>query len=196
MAVTSTGSVSFPNSLDGKAYQAIFMSTADLPESVMDCFVRAGIGNASSTFATVSRILPGSPDLEPHVTILDGDESILTGAVDEINNALVDRQGVRLGQLSWIPAGSHMWSGGVAAGFAAVPSEWNEDSWGYVLVNPMDSRETQAMSALGGFFLNWAAMWGQPCDQSTTTYLADSGMNGRLSRQGASVLRFAASYSR
>jgi len=194
VASTVSGSVRFSGSPDGRPLRAVFMSTADVPESVMDCFFKSGFGQRSyfTRTWTVGRILPGMPDPAPGVTILNGDESILINAINDINAALVDRQGVALGRLSWEP--DNEWAD-IMAGFASKPIPFDPyDPFGYspyVLIDPTAARGTQMTTALGGFL----EIWGQftnPCGKSTGSYLADPALDYRLSKQGVSIIRFGA----
>jgi hypothetical protein len=192
---TNAGSIPVPNLTDGKPIKAIFMSTADLPESVMDCFaVVAFRSGPPSSVIRVGRARPGSLD-RAGLTILDGDETILTNAIADINRALVDRQGVSLGRFSWEPdnplADFH-------AGFGWYSPP--DDSWDYydgsdlILVSPMEPRHLQATSALGAFFNLFAASdatYSSGCGASGPL-LADPANDYRLSKQGVSLVRFVA----
>jgi hypothetical protein len=198
VASTASGSVSFETSSDGRPVKAIFMSTADLPESVMGCFL-----DAMDVYGwewrrwqvAVGRSRPGSAPPAPGVTILDGDESILTNAIGDIDAALVDRQGVTLGRFSWV--GDRDWPD-LLAGFANVsgliggPPDPYGESVPYVLVNALDSREAQAMAALGELFDSTSTHVGPRCGAATGSYLTDPATGDRLSKQGVSILRFAA----
>jgi hypothetical protein len=193
VAVTTTGTVTFPVVSDGTPLRAIFMSTADLPESVMDCFAGASSRPRYSNALSVARAMPGTPG-PGGITLLDGDESILLNAIDDINGALVDRRGVVLGRLSWVGADP---MSDYRAGFGIMSTatdEWGDpySDWGYILINPMDPRGTQSTTALGSFLDAFSRNTSQPCS-ATGTYLADPARDYRISTQGVSLVRFIAS---
>ncbi len=192
VARTNTGTVSFPPPRDGTPVRAVFMATADLAEHVMDCFY----GNYwGAGFRQVGRALPGViQDDTVKVTVLDGDESILTDVIDDLDRALIDSPGVLLGQLEWDrQAGT-----GIKAGFSDPPALFYSGYGGYfgevapwyVLVNPHDSRGAQTMAAVRGFLCDeWCEE--NPCGRGIASYLVDPASN-RLSSQGVSLLRFGA----
>jgi len=190
VAFTKTGSVVFPNSEDGRPLRAIFMSTADLPESVMDRFALVGSAWRYMNVLRVGRVGPGSPG-SAAITLLDGDETILTNAIDDINGALVDRQGVSLGRIVWEPNNS---SADYHVGFAVFspPEESWEYYYNYIMINPMEPRDVQVANALGAFFGAFASYYSTEYGV-TGAYLADPANGYRISRQGVSLVRFAAS---